>query len=83
MTTTLDRPVRAGDIAHLDIVVCRRCADDLEHCHDTLVVHGSSEVHCTASECTTPTELHALVIGCDAFDCDCAPASAVATGGLG
>jgi hypothetical protein len=83
MTTTLDRPVAPAQLAHLDIAVCRRCSDDLEHCHDTLVNHVVGEVHCTAADCTTPAELHELVISCIEVSCDCNPSSAVVMNDLG
>lgn len=51
---------------------CRWCNDDLEHCHDSLVVHAVGEVHCMGPRCTTPPELHHLVIDCADFGCSCA-----------
>ena len=58
--------------AELIATRCRWCNDDLEHCHDELVVHATGERHCMAPDCTTPAELHHLTARCGDFGCTCA-----------
>ncbi len=60
--------------AELAIARCRWCNDDLEHCHDALVVHGLGEVHCMSPSCSTPAELHHLVVPCAELGCTCTAA---------
>lgn len=66
----------AGNVAliaaELAVVRCRWCNDDLEHCHESLVVHVVGEAHCMDATCTTPGELHHLVVHCDEVGCTCA-----------
>jgi hypothetical protein len=94
-TTTLERPALFGEgldnlsvdsvsfhsVAHLDLAVCRYCTDELEHCHESTVVHVIGDVHCTAADCPTPIELHHLVLACADLGCDCEPAIATAVQG--
>ncbi len=71
--------------AELSAVRCRWCNDDLEHCHDSLVRHAVGDLHCMSAECTTPPELHHMVVDCGEFGCGCASTATsrvgVATGG--
>ena len=60
--------------AELAVVRCRWCNDDLEHCHESLVVHVAGDAHCMDPVCTTPGELHHLVVRCDEVGCTCATA---------
>jgi hypothetical protein len=98
MTVTQERRVRltagskhdtapAGNstliAAELTMTRCRWCNDDLEHCHESLVVHAIGEMHCMGASCTTPPELHHMVVDCGDFGCTCAQtaaATAEATG---
>jgi hypothetical protein len=83
-TGTLARPGRerrpAGNAAliaaELSVVRCRWCNDDLEHCHDSLVTHAAGDVHCMSPDCTTPPELHHMVVDCGEFGCGCADRAA-------
>jgi hypothetical protein len=50
--------------------VCRECREDLEHCHGTVIHHGSSVVECT-EDCATPEVVHAFSIDCEAIGCVC------------
>jgi hypothetical protein len=58
--------------AELGAARCRWCNDDLEHCHESLVVHAVGEMHCMGVKCTTPPELHHMVVDCADFGCTCA-----------
>jgi hypothetical protein len=58
--------------AELAVTRCRWCNDDLEHCHDALVMHAVGETHCMAPDCTTPAELHHMVVACEELGCTCA-----------
>jgi len=58
--------------AELVVMRCRWCNDDLEHCHDSLVVHAVGEVHCMGANCTTSAELHHMIVDCTDFGCTCA-----------
>jgi hypothetical protein len=92
-SATLARPARerrpAGNAAliaaELSVVRCRWCNDDLEHCHASLVTHASGDVHCMSAECTTPPELHHMIVDCGEFACGCAGAVMLdsAAAGLG
>lgn len=61
--------------AELSMVRCRWCNDDLEHCHESLVVHAVGESHCMGANCTTPAELHHMIVDCADFGCTCAETS--------
>jgi hypothetical protein len=57
-------------------MVCVKCANDLDHCHSTLVIHLDGQVECVDGDCTDLDEVrHLLVIDCDAVlgGCDCVP----------
>jgi hypothetical protein len=69
--------------AELTAVRCRWCADDLEHCHDSLVVHAIGGTHCMDARCQAPTEAHHMVVGCDEFGCTCAATMGAGTIGAG
>jgi hypothetical protein len=58
--------------AELTLVRCRWCNDDLEHCHESLVVHASGGSHCIEAACEVPTEAHHTMLGCAEFGCACA-----------
>jgi len=62
--------------AELMAARCRWCNDDLEHCHDALVVHSIGESHCMGARCSTPVELHHMIVSCDDFGCTCAQTGA-------
>ena len=64
--------------AELSVVRCRWCNDDLEHCHESLVVHAIGESHCMGANCSTPPELHHMIVDCGDFGCTCAETSASA-----
>jgi hypothetical protein len=68
--------------AELATTRCRWCNDDLEHCHESLVVHAVGEVHCMGAHCTTPPELHHLVVDCADFGCSCARDNDAASAGV-
>jgi len=67
--------------AELVATRCRWCNDDLEHCHDSLVVHAVGEVHCMGAHCSTPPELHHMVVDCGDFGCTCAQTGAAESPG--
>jgi hypothetical protein len=89
-TATRDRRVQLTAAAHdrrpagnaaiiaaeLSVVRCRWCNDDLEHCHESLVVHAIGEAHCMGANCSTPRELHHMIVDCADFGCTCAETSA-------
>jgi hypothetical protein len=58
--------------AELMAARCRWCNDDLVHCHESLVIHAVGEVHCMGADCSTPTELHHMIVRWDDFACTCA-----------
>ena len=58
--------------AELTLVRCRWCNDDLEHCHETLVIHVGGEASCIEATCEVPSEAHHTVMGCAEFGCGCA-----------
>jgi hypothetical protein len=66
----------AGNVAviaaELSVVRCRWCNDDLEHCHDSLVVHAASEAHCMDPTCTAQPDAHHMLVSCSDFGCTCA-----------
>jgi hypothetical protein len=64
--------------AELTTARCRWCNDDLEHCHESLVVHAIGDTHCMDAGCRAPTEAHHMVVGCDEFGCTCAQTSRIA-----
>jgi hypothetical protein len=46
---------------------CVKCAEDLDHCHSTLVVHLDGHVECLEGDCTDLDQVrHLLVIDCAA-----------------
>ncbi len=63
-------------VAELTAVRCRWCNDDLEHCHDSLVVHGNGDSHCMDATCESAAEAHHMIVRCDEFSCDCARVAA-------
>jgi hypothetical protein len=63
---------RSADPAGNEHATCRWCHDDLEHCHESLVVHERGDVHCMDDDCSTPPDLHHLVVRCSEFACGCA-----------
>ena len=61
-------------VAELNSVRCRWCNDDLEHCHESLVLHTVGKPHCIEADCAVPAEAHHIVIACSDFGCGCARA---------
>jgi hypothetical protein len=58
-------------VAELSAVRCRWCNDDLEHCHDSLVMHAIGGSHCISPNCVVPDEAHHMVVSCDDVGCTC------------
>jgi hypothetical protein len=53
---------------------CVKCANGLDHCHDTLVIHLDGRVECTDGDCTDLDEVrHLLVVDCSSVlgGCEC------------
>jgi len=69
--------------AELTATRCRWCNDELEHCHESLVVHAIGETECMGGACGTAPELHHLVIPCRDFGCACADAATARASRLG
>jgi hypothetical protein len=59
-------------VAELSSVRCRWCNDDIEHCHESLVMHDSGDAQCIDASCSVPNEAHHMVIACGDFGCRCA-----------
>jgi hypothetical protein len=59
-------------VAELSSVRCRWCNDDIEHCHESLVLHASGDAQCIDAGCSVPTEAHHMLIACADFGCRCA-----------
>jgi hypothetical protein len=59
-------------VAELNSVRCRWCTDDLEHCHESLVLHAAGTPQCMDAECAVPEEAHHIVVACGDFGCGCA-----------
>ncbi|MBX6372039.1 MAG: hypothetical protein IRZ02_07270 [Acidothermus sp.] len=51
---------------------CRWCTDDLAHCHDPLVVHGTGTTECLSEACVVPAEAHDVTVCCAELGCPCA-----------
>lgn len=51
---------------------CRDCSDDLDHCHDTLIVHVDGRVECGEAGCHAVVVRHSLVIPCADLGRGCA-----------
>jgi hypothetical protein len=66
--------------AELGVMRCRWCNDDLDHCHESFVVHAIGETHCMGANCSTPAELHHMVVDCTDFGCTCAESAAARAG---
>ncbi|MDQ1465198.1 MAG: hypothetical protein QOC73_2139 [Actinomycetota bacterium] len=58
-------------VAELSAVRCRWCNDDLEHCHDSLVMHAIGGSHCISASCVVPDVAHHMVVRCDDVGCTC------------
>ena len=50
---------------------CRECADESDHCHDTLVVHETGYVECTEAGCHALLLRHSLILSCVEMGCRC------------
>lgn len=44
---------------------CAHCSDDLEHCHETLVIHDDGHAECADAECAAHWETHDFRLFCD------------------
>lgn len=52
---------------------CPGCTSELDHCHGTLVLHGSGAVECTEPSCAELVLVrHVLVVECHEMSCRCA-----------
>jgi hypothetical protein len=71
MASTLTTSPVSDTLLLLDISTCRWCTDDLEHCHDALVLHATGDSHCAGSDCTAAVEAHHLIVFCRDLACDC------------
>ena len=59
-------------VAELGSVRCRWCNDDIEHCHESLVIHAIGKPLCIDPDCVVANEAHHMVIACGDFGCGCA-----------
>lgn len=51
---------------------CRSCDDQLDHCHDTLVLHADGTAACDGSaRCAAREDLHEWWIPCTDLRCGC------------
>ena len=50
---------------------CRDCADDTDHCHDTLVVHVDHTIECMGGDCVAVTVSHIHLIPCSELSPKC------------
>ena len=64
--------------AELTVVRCRWCNDEIEHCHDSLIVHQAGGAECMNALCIVPTEAHHMVVDCTDVGCACVIAQATA-----
>lgn len=53
---------------------CPACADELDHCHGTLIRHADGTAECTNAACATlDAARHLLLLECaELADCGCA-----------
>jgi hypothetical protein len=56
---------------------CARCAEDLDHCHGTLITHTDGTAECTTPTCRNVDDSrHLTATPCAALtDCHCTPAA--------
>lgn len=53
-------------------MTCSSCEVGVDHCHGTLVEHGSGFIECTDMACLSfAVERHSLVIDCEAVEGGC------------
>jgi len=52
--------------------VCADCAEQLAHCHETLVIHTDGDAECFDGTCTESWEEHAIVATCTDLNWICA-----------
>jgi hypothetical protein len=54
---------------------CARCAEDLDHCHGTLITHADGTAECTTPACrNTDGARHTALADCATLaDCQCTP----------
>jgi hypothetical protein len=64
--------------AELTVVRCRWCNDELEHCHDSLIVHHLGAAECMNALCVVPTEAHHIAVDCSDIGCTCVLTAATA-----
>jgi hypothetical protein len=56
------------------MTTCHRCADDLRHCHGTLVLHDDGAAECTEPGCPGDPVMHDVVLTCGSDLCGCCAA---------
>ncbi|TJZ81169.1 hypothetical protein FCG67_00460 [Rhodococcus oryzae] len=60
-------------------MACAACADSLDHCHGTLIVHRTDPTECTEEQCADLTVMrHPLILDCGdvPLGCRCADSAA-------
>lgn len=51
---------------------CVGCADDLDHCHGTLIIHTTGLTECTGHECVDLELIrHTLIVDCESVLAGC------------
>lgn len=58
------------------MIACRDCAEAVEHCHATVLIHEDGTLECTSEgPCRLPLEAHAMVTACSQIlpACRCGP----------
>jgi hypothetical protein len=52
---------------------CVECAQDLEHCHGTAILHFDESADCAEDPgCRLAADQHLFMISCDEVECGCA-----------
>lgn len=53
-------------------MTCTHCAEGLDHCHGTLVLHSAFPFECSEPDCTDfGIVRHTLVVDCEEIDGGC------------
>lgn len=53
-------------------VAARCCAEELDHCHGTLVLHADGSIECDdQARCAADEARHELWVACDELGCGC------------
>jgi hypothetical protein len=68
-----DRSDQGGPVEVMVMSGCRRCEDDVLHCHGTLVRHGDGGWECSAEGCTGDAVGHDFVLVCADLWSGCCP----------